>query len=158
MSVTVSYTDGDLTAESVTSANTAAVANINDAVAGALTITGTVAEDATISADTSGLSDADGLGAFTYQWLRDGAPVGADADTYTLDDIDVGAVMSVSVSYTDGYGAAESITSTDTAAVTNVNDPIVGNVVVTGTAAEDFRLTADASGLSDVDGLLEETG
>ena len=59
---------------------------------GVPTITGTVTEDQILTADTSGISDADGLGAFSYQWLRDGVAIGgATAGTYTLGDADVGA-------------------------------------------------------------------
>ena len=44
-----------------------------------------------LTADTSGISDADGLGAFSYQWLRDGTDIGgATSSTYTLGDLDVG--------------------------------------------------------------------
>ena len=39
-----------------------------------------------------------------------------------LGDADVGATITVVVSYTDGQGFAESIDSAPTAAVTNVND------------------------------------
>ena len=42
--------------------------------------------------------------------------------TYTLGDADVGTQISVQVSYTDGHGTAESVTSAQTAAVVNVND------------------------------------
>ena len=45
---------------------------------------------------------------------NDGAPLaiaGATADTYTLGDADVGALIKSSVSYTDGQGTAESLTS-----------------------------------------------
>ena len=55
--------------------------------------------------------DADGLGAFSYQWLRNGGAGrigGATASTYTLGDADVGAQISVQVTYTDGHGTAES--------------------------------------------------
>ena len=56
-----------------------------------------------------GISDADGLGAFSYQWLRNGAAIGgATASTYTLGDADVGTQISVRVTYTDGHGTAES--------------------------------------------------
>ena len=73
--------------------------------AGVPTITGTVTEDQTLTADTSGIADADGLGAFSYQWLRDGVAIaGATGATYTLGDADVGAQISVQVSYTDGAG------------------------------------------------------
>jgi hypothetical protein len=105
------------------------VTNVNDAPVGVPTITGTVTEDQTLTADTSGISDADGLGAFSYQWLRDGAAIGgATASTYTLGDADVGSQVSVQVSYTDGQGTNESLTSAQTAAVANVNDP--GTVVI----------------------------
>ena len=36
-------------------------------------ILGTPTEDQVLTADTSGISDTDGLGAFSYQWYRDGA-------------------------------------------------------------------------------------
>ena len=63
---------------------------------------GTATEDQILTADTSGISDADGLGAFSYQWYRDGVPIGgATGQTYTLGDADVGAQISVQVSYTD---------------------------------------------------------
>ena len=74
--VEASYTDGQGTNESVTSAGVGPIANINDAPVGLPTITGTVTEDQLLTADTSGISDADGLGAFSYQWLRDGVAIG----------------------------------------------------------------------------------
>ena len=99
-----SYTDGHGTPESVTSAATAAVANVNDAPVGAVTISGTATEDQVLTASNT-LTDADGLGAITYQWLRDGSDiVGATSSTYTLGDADVGAAISVMASYTDGHG------------------------------------------------------
>ena len=161
MRVQVSYTDGHSTAEGpLTSVATAAVANINDLPAGTPAITGTVQEDSTLTADTSGITDADGLGAFSYQWQRstDGgttwANVGADAATYVLGDADVGALMRVQVSYTDGHSTAEGpLTSVATAAVANINDLPAGTPAITGTVQEDSTLTADTSGITDDDGL-----
>ena len=154
ISVRVDYTDTHTTAESVTSVQTAAVANINDVPVGLPTITGTVTEDQILTADTSGISDADGLGAFSYQWLRDGVAIGgATASTYTLGDADVGTQISVRVDYTDTHTTAESVTSVQTAAVTNINDAPVGLPTITGTVTEDQILTADTSGISDADGL-----
>jgi hypothetical protein len=76
-----------------------------------------------LTAVTTGITDADGLGAFTYQWLRNGVTIGgATATTYTLSDLDVGTQISLQVDYTDGQGTAESLTSAQTAAVANVND------------------------------------
>jgi CSLREA domain-containing protein len=154
ISVQVSYTDGHGTNESLTSAQTAAVANVNDTPVGVPTITGTVTEDQTLTASTAGISDADGLGAFSYQWLRNGANIsGATSSAYTLGDADVGAQIRVEVSYTDGQGTNESLTSAQTATVANVNDAPVGLLTITGTATEDQTLTADTSGISDADGL-----
>ncbi|MBL4733685.1 MAG: cadherin domain-containing protein, partial [Rhizobiaceae bacterium] len=156
ISVMVGYTDGNGTFEGpITSAQTAAVANVNDAPVGLPTISGTVTEDQVLTADTSGISDIDGLGTFSYQWLRDGSVIsGATALTYTLGDADVGTLISVSVSYTDGEGTDEGpITSTQTAAIVNVNDTPAGVPTITGTIAEDQTLTADTSGISDADGL-----
>ena len=127
----------------------------NDAPVGLPSVTGTVAEDQTLTADTSGISDADGLGAFSYQWLRDGVVVGgATASTYVLGDGDVGAQMSVQVSYTDGKGTAEGpLTSSQTVVVTNVNDAPTGSVVIDNmTPAQGDLLTASNT-LADADGL-----
>ena len=72
ISVQVSYTDAHGTFESLTSAATSPVVNVNDAPTGAPVVTGTATERQTLTADTSSIADADGLGAFAYQWLRDG--------------------------------------------------------------------------------------
>ena len=106
--MTASYTDGEGTAESVTSAATSPVANVNnDLPTGGVTITGVAAEDEVLTADASTLADANGLGALSHQWSRDGSPIdGATSDNYTLTQDDVGAEITVEVSYTDGEGTA----------------------------------------------------
>ena len=152
--LTVSYTDGEGTAESVTSAATSPVANVNDDLTGGVTITGVAAEDEVLTADTSTLADGDGLGALSYQWSRDGSPIdGATSSTHTLTQEDVGAEITVEVSYTDGEGTAESVTSAATSAVTNVSHSPTGGATITGTATEGEVLTADTSTLADEDGL-----
>ena len=154
MSVTVSWTDSGGTAESLTSAATAAVANINDTPTGLPTISGTATEDQTLTVDTSSIADADGTGSFSYQWLRGGVAVsGATASTYTLGDADVAAPISVQVSWTDGYSTAEALTSATVGPVTNVNDAPGGTPTISGTPSEDQTLTAVTSSLADSDGL-----
>ncbi|MCB1694543.1 MAG: hypothetical protein KDI19_17355, partial [Pseudomonadales bacterium] len=154
MSVVVTYTDGHGTLETVSSGLTGVVANVNDAPTGSVSITGTVTEDETLTADTSTLADADGLGAFSYQWQRAGVDiVGANSATYTLGDADVGSSISVDVRWTDGQGTAESVSSSPVGPVANVNDVPTGSVVITGTPTEDETLNADTSGLGDADGL-----
>ena len=156
ISVTANYTDGGGTVETVTSASTSTVINVNDLPAGGVTISGTAAEDQTLTAVTTALADEDGLGQLSYQWLRDGSEVtGATAATYTLTQVDVDTAISVSVSYSDNYGQNESVTSTATSTVSNVNDDPTGNVTISGTAVEDQTLTAVTTTLADEDGLGE---
>ena len=58
----------------------------------------------------------------SWQWNRDGVAIaGATGSTYTLVQADVGAVMTVTASYTDGEGTPESVTSESTSAVENVS-------------------------------------
>lgn len=153
VSVRVDYTDAQGTAESVTS-NGLVIANVNDAPTGTVSISGTATEDNTLTADTSTLADADGLGALNYQWQRDGVNIdGATASTYTLGDADVGTSVRVIVSYTDGGSTTESVTSDATAAVANVNDSPTGGVSIDGIASEDQTLTVNTGALNDNDGL-----
>ena len=157
ITVTVSYTDGGGNAESLTSAATIAVANVNDDPTGSVTIDDTdPTEDETLTANTSGVADEDGLGEFSYQWARGGTDItGATSSTYVLVQDDVGNTITVTVSYTDDGGSAESLTSSATAAVANVNDDPTGSVTISGTVTEDQTLTADTSGIADEDGLGE---
>ena len=156
--VKVSFTDAGGALESETSPATATIANINDAPTGAVTADGTATEDQTLTANTSALADADGLGTLNYQWQRGTGSTftnisGATASTYTLGDPDVGKTVRVVVSYTDQHGAAETVTGAATATVTGVNDPHTGAVTISGTATEDQVLTAVTSTLADPDGL-----
>ena len=124
ITVTVSFTDAANNAETLTSAATVAVAaKPNTPATGAPTITGTAQVGQTLTAATSGISDADGLGTFSYQWIR--VDSGADADisgatssTYTLVAADQGKTIKVKVSFTDDASNAETLTSAATSPVT----------------------------------------
>lgn len=98
----------------------------NAGPSGDVTISGTASEGETLIASNT-LADEDGLGTITYQWQRDGDDIeGATANTYTLTQDDVGAEITVTASYTDNGGVAESVTSSSTSAVANVNDDPTG--------------------------------
>ena len=96
----------------------------NTPATGILTISGTAQVGETLTADTSGIADTDGLTnvSYSYQWtVSDG---GADIDiaratdsTYTLVANDEGLVIKVKVSFTDDAGNEESLTSTATSSV-----------------------------------------
>ena len=160
--VMVSYTDDGGMDESLTSAATAVVENVNDAPTGEVTIDGQATENATLTANTGTLDDADGLGALSYQWQRsDGSGSfenigGETSETYTLGDADVGRRVQVQVNYTDARGEDETVISDATAAVGNVNDLPTGAITITGTVRGDERLTADITALQDLDGLPDD--
>ena len=87
---------------------------------GAPTITGTAQVGQTLTADTSGISDADGLTnvSYSYQWLADDTEIdGATSSTYTLQATDNGKVIEVRVTFTDDAGSDASLTSAATDAV-----------------------------------------
>ena len=152
ITVIVSYTDGLGTPASVTSSASVAVANVNDAPTGGVTLTGTATQGQTLTADNT-LADMDGLGSISYQWKADGVAInGASASTFVLGQEQVGKAITVTASYTDGFGAPESKTSAASAAVVNVNDTPTGTVTLTGTATQGQTLTA-ANTLADIDGL-----
>ena len=86
----------------------------NTPAAGAPTISGTAQVGETLTADTSGITDADGLvnATFSYQWLADDAAIaGATGSTYTLADTDEGKAIKVRVSFTDDADNEETLTS-----------------------------------------------
>ena len=107
-----------------------------------------------MTADTSSLADADGLGALSYEWKADGVTVsGATGASYTLTQAEVGKAITVSVGYTDTGGTTETVDSAASAVVTSVNSAPTGGVALTGTATQGSVLTADTSSLADADGL-----
>ena len=152
ITVQVSYTDGFGHAESVTSAASSPVLNVNDPPTGAVSISGSNTQGQTLTASNT-LQDADGLGTITYQWLADGQSIaGATGTTLVLAQAQVGKAVSVTASYTDGTGHAESVTSTATGAVVNVNDAPTGTVTISGSPIQNQVLTASNT-LADLDGL-----
>ena len=85
-----------------------AVPGPNSPATGLPTITGTAQVGETLTADTTGISDGDGLGnaTFAYQWFAADAEInGATASTYTLVAADVGKAIKVRVSFDRRRGA-----------------------------------------------------
>ena len=95
----------------------------NTPAEGAPRIDGDPAVGETLSADTTGISDADGLNqaVFEYRWLADDAEIdGATGSSYTLIAADEGKTITVRVTFTDAAGNEESLTSAATAEVSAV--------------------------------------
>ena len=148
--------------ETLTSAATATVTGtVNMPPTGVPTISGTAQVGQTLRANTSGISDADGLTnvSYSYQWLADNNEIiGATSSTYTLRASDNGKVITVRATFTDDEGSEQTLTSAATAAVTGVQGTTVntlatGTPTISGTAQVGQTLRANTSGISDADGL-----
>ena len=160
--VKVSFTDDAANEESLTSAATEAVAaKPNTSATGLPTIGGTAQVGETLTADTSTVSDADGLTnvSYSYQWIRSDGSTDTDiqdatGSTHTLVDADEGQTIRVKVSFTDDAANEESLTSAATEAVAaKPNTSATGLPTIGGTAQVGETLTADTSTVSDADGL-----
>ena len=160
--VRVIFTDNADNEEPLTSEATAAVApRPNSPATGAPTISETAQVGETLTADTSGIDDADGMSkaVFSYQWLANGADVaGATSDTYTPVADDVGKAIKVKVSFRDDRTHQESLTSAVTAAA---DDSAVWSATLTVGSIAGYRgfwkdvgmgeLTSDVFTLDGVD-------
>ena len=113
---------------------------------GAPTITGTVRVGETLTANTTGIADSDGLNnaTFTYQWLADDTDItDATGSTHALAGADEGKTVKVRLSFTDDRGHQETLTSTATAAVTAAPSPLTVSVESAPTShngSDSFRI------------------
>ena len=106
---------------------------------GSILINGKLKVDYTLSI-TNTLADVDKLGDFSYQWLRNNKEIpNATNQTYTLIESDIGKKITVNVSYLDGEGNNESITSSPTPIISSAisTEPTSWNDVLTGTDKKD---------------------
>ena len=96
----------------------------------------------TLSVDTTGIADVDGLDdvVFQYQWLADDADIaGSTGSTYTVVSGDVGKAIRVRVAFTDDGGNEETLTSAPTvvtAAGLQLQSATVDGVTLTLTYSE----------------------
>ena len=116
-----------------------------------------VAEGATVTLITAGVSDANGGGFISYEWLRDGVTIaGANESSYELTNDDLSAAaagkLSVRALYRDGLGFETELS----AALLAVGDSIgTGTVTIVGAPsfADGGVYTADTSGVVDDNGV-----
>ena len=133
----------------------------NTPATGAPSISGTAQVGETLTANTSGIADADELTnvSYSYQWIAGDTNI-ADAthSTYTLTSGEQGKTIQVRVSFTDDEGNAETLTSAATAQVAakvaaKPNSPATGAPSISGTAQVGETLAAGTSGIADADEL-----
>ena len=147
ISVDINYIDAAGFSESLVSAPTLAVTNINDLPLGEIAILGEAKADETLSVDVSNLTDEDGLGELHYQWYIDGTAVtDGDNSSFTLSVDEIGSVISVDVSYVDLQGTSESISSSPT-------EPVVER---TATDLSMSFINRSGDSMSGVSGLMHE--
>ena len=117
--------------ETVFSAATAPVENVNDAPAGSLTINDTTPTEGQTLTATNLITDADGtVGAvFTFQWQSSANGIdwidipNAVEPTFTPGNAEGDRMLRVVATYLDDQGTPETVTSAATAPVVNIQGP-----------------------------------
>ena len=159
--ITVSGTYIDLfnRQEIANSSESGSIANVNDSPSGNVGLnssSGLFSQGSMLSI-VDGIEDIDSgvdRDTYTYQWYRDGViRENVTGPKYYLRQDDVGTKISVQVTYQDLLGGTNVITSSPIAPVINTDDPINGSAVITGIYLENEILSADISGISDLDGI-----
>ena len=158
--VQISYTDGKGVLETIFSPVTEPVVNVNDSPSGQINILGTAQEKKDLAMDLSGLFDEDGLGTPTFVWQSstDGVnwtEIGAVGNSLTLTQTEVSKLIRGIASYTDAFGALESVSSAAVGPIENVNDPVEGQPQLLGDPVEGASLAVATSELSDADGIYQ---
>ena len=121
--------EGSETTSGITTINPATLTIIDDDTpnnppTGQPRITGTPQVGQTLTAVTTDIQDTDGLGDFAYQWKADETNIAEAMDSsYRLTNNEVGKRITVTVSFTDGIGTEEAVTSQPTAAVREAVTP-----------------------------------
>ena len=145
----VNYTDGNNNAEEVSS-STFSISNVND-IGRLRAITGTARQGEVLTVGT--ITDLDGgITPTAYQWLADDTEIsGAIASSYTLTQSEVGAVITVRVTYDDAFSSAQVLLSSGTSAVENVDDTAIFDNSATATVTESTTsvLTVQASDIDE---------
>ena len=132
----------------------------NNLATGAPTISGTSQVGQTLTADTTGVADEDGLSnvQYEYQWLADDTDIaGATGLTYTLTDSEESKAITVQVSFTDDAGNNEALTSAATGAVSAAEptEPPARPTGLSATASHDsVTLTWDDPGDDSITGYV----
>lgn len=163
ISFVVNYTDYFGTSEEFASdsaglkGSVGPIANANDFPEGSVFVLGSLTVGQELTADTTNLSDEDGLGPFSFKWVRDSLPIdGATDDIYLLTDADVGSRLGVIVSYTDGFGTNEQVVSLFTAEVggndgggtTNPSPVLSGPIQIGSTGKDIFDVDPTGAAIS----------
>ena len=154
LKVRVSFIDDRGNEESLTSVATQEVRLPNSAPYGKPVVLGTLEVGQTLTADVSGIRDANGLTNATFRYWWSGF-FGPNGEEYTLVDRDEGPCdCRLIVTYIDDDGYREQVESEPIGVVApRANSPATSAPIITGTAQVGETLTADTTGIADADGL-----
>lgn len=121
---------------------------------GFVTIVGSLVNGSTVSTANT-LYDEDGLGDFSYQWYLDTNIIpNATDSTYTILLSDVGHMLAVSLSYTDGNHNKEIVYSKEYAINATTNHLPTGSLTIDGIVEIGQILTAVVNNIQDVEGFI----
>ena len=157
--VQLSYVDGQGNLETILSPPSSPVQNVNDKPNGAPQLVGAAREEDALVVDTSMISDDDGLGNFAIIWQRSSTKTEWQAFPETSGEVlqlsqrHVGYSYRAVVSYADGHGTKELLVTSPSETVKNVDDPVQGEVLITGEATEGEVILVSTNGVSDEDGI-----
>ena len=161
--VQISYVDGQGNLETLVSPASTPVQNVNDKPTGAPRLTGEAREEGALVVDTSLIADEDGVGTYSVIWQRSSTKTdwqaypNAIGEVLQLTQNHVGYSYRAVVSYTDRHGTKEMLLTNPSETVSNVDDPVEGEVLLAGDAAEGSTLVANTARVSDEDGIASLT-
>jgi hypothetical protein len=161
--VQISYVDGQGNLETLISPASTPVQNVNDKPTGAPRLTGEAREEGALVVDTSLIADEDGVGTYSVIWQRSSTKTdwqaypNAVGEVLQLTQSHVGYSYRAVVSYTDRHGTKEMLLTSPSETVANVDDPVEGEVLLVGEAAEGTTLVANTARVSDEDGIASLT-
>ena len=157
--VQITFLDNQGNLETLFSSPSSPVQNVNDKPKGGPLLVGNAKEDASLIVDTSSVSDEDGIGEMQVIWQRSkqGSDWQAFDDTtgevLKLGQMHVNYAYRAIVAYLDGQDTREVMISSPSDIVMNLDDPVEGEVILSGEANENGTLMADTSQITDEDGV-----
>ena len=157
--VVITYVDGQGNLESLVSPASTPVQNVNDKPTGSPILTGAAREEDALVVDTSTISDEDGIGSYEVIWQRSSTKTewqaypDAKTEVLRLGQEHVGFSYRAIITYVDSHNTREVLISNPSETVINVDDPVEGEVTLTGEPIEGKQMMVKTSGVSDEDGI-----
>jgi hypothetical protein len=157
--VLINYVDGQGNMEVLRSPTSNPVQNVNDKPTGSPILSGTAMEGDALVVDTSTIYDEDGMGLYDVIWQRSSTKTewetypGATKEVLRLGQKNVGYSYRAIITYVDRYNTREVLISNVSELVLNVDDPVEGEILLSGDPVEGETLSVKTDNVSDEDGI-----